>query len=111
MGWCLYVAPRFPPSPHAEEARRAVSKHQARSVARPSFETPAKRGLLRMRSEYLEKRLNAGDGASQDQRVDVVGAFIGVHGFQVRGMTHHVIFDLDAVAAVHVAGHARDMHG
>src|SRR3954463_5782324 len=35
-----------------------------------------------------------------------MGALIGVHGFQIRGVAHHVIFDLDAVAAVHVAGDA-----
>ena len=28
----------------------------------------------------------------------VVGAFIGVHGFQIGGVAHHVILDLDAVA-------------
>src|SRR6266436_7458008 len=57
----------------------------------------------------LRKRLDAGDGAAEDQGVDVVGAFIGVDGFQVRGVAHHVIFDLDAVAAVHVTGYARDV--
>ena len=41
--------------------------------------------------------------------MDVVGAFIGVHGFQVRGVAHHVVLDLDTVAAVHVAGDAGDV--
>src|SRR5262249_54865321 len=57
-------------------------------------------------TRHLRKRLNAGDGTTEDQRVHVVRAFIGVHGLQVRGMAHHVILDLDAVAAVHVARHA-----
>src|ERR1700722_2959903 len=77
---------------------RAVSKHAARSVARPSFETPARCGLLRMRSKTLRKRLDAGDGAAEDQRMDIMCALIGVDGFQVRGVAHHVILDLDAVA-------------
>ena len=51
----------------------------------------------------------SGDGATEDEGVDVVGTFVSVHGFQVRGVAHHMIFDLDAVAAVHVAGHARDV--
>src|SRR6185437_1125134 len=58
---------------------------------------------------YLRKRLDAGDGAAEDQSVDVVGAFIGVDGFQIRGVTHHVVLDLDAVAAMHVARGARDV--
>src|SRR5215475_689032 len=67
-----------------------------------------------MRTELpsrLEKRLDAGDGAAKDQRVDVVSPLIGVHGFQIRGVAHHVIFDLDAVAAVHVAAGAGDVQG
>ena len=51
----------------------------------------------------------SGDGAAEDEGVDVVGTLISVHGFQVRGVAHHMIFDLDAVAAVHVAGDARDV--
>src|SRR5712664_2461556 len=57
----------------------------------------------------LRKRLNAGDGAAENEGVDVVGALIGVHGLQILRMPHHVVFDLDAVAAMHVAGHARDV--
>ena len=39
----------------------------------------------------------------------VMRALVGVDGFQVRCVTHHVILDLDAVAAVHVASHPRDI--
>src|SRR5437899_7422429 len=55
------------------------------------------------------KRLDAGDGAAEDQGVDVVGALIGVDGLEVLGVAHHVIFDLDAIAAVHVARHPRNI--
>src|SRR4030081_2257043 len=75
-------------------SRTMTAEHAATSVFPPAT---------------LRKRLNARDRASQNQRVDVVGAFIGVHGFQIRGVAHHVIFDLDAVAAVHVAGDAGDV--
>src|SRR3984957_13531595 len=57
----------------------------------------------------LRKRLNARDGATEDQGMNVVGALIGIHGLQVRGVPHHVIFDLDAVAAVHVTRGAGDV--
>ncbi len=36
-------------------------------------------------------------------------ALVGVHGLEVRRMAHHVILDLDAVAAVHVTRHAGDI--
>src|SRR3989304_5766190 len=51
----------------------------------------------------LEKRLDPRLCAAEDERVDVVGAFVGVHRLEVREHAHHVIFLADAVAAVHVA--------
>src|SRR5581483_7778701 len=42
----------------------------------------------------LEKRLDAGDGAAEDQRVDVMSALVGVDRLEVRGVAHHVILDL-----------------
>src|SRR6185369_16466423 len=66
-----------------------------------------------MTTEYLallpSKRLNAGLRAPEDQGVDVVRAFVGVHGFQVHHMADHVEFVADTVAAVHVARHARNI--
>src|ERR1700694_3126735 len=38
----------------------------------------------------LEKCLDAGDGAAEDERVDVVSALIGVHGFQFPHVAPHV---------------------
>src|SRR5690606_1449580 len=49
------------------------------------------------------ERLQAGLGAAEDEGVHVVRALIGVDRLQVLRMPHHRIFDLDAVAAVHVA--------
>src|SRR5450755_1675902 len=62
-----------------------------------------------LRSGPLEKRLDAGDGTAQDQRMDVVGAFIGVDRLQVLRVAHHVVLAGDAVAAMHVARHPRDV--
>ena len=49
------------------------------------------------------------DPLAEDQRVDVVGALVGLHGLEV----HHVAADRvlvgDAVRAEHVARHARDL--
>ena len=43
--------------------------------------------------------------------MDVVGAFIGVDHFQVDQVAGHAVLVADAVAAEHVAGHARDIQG
>ena len=58
----------------------------------------------------LKERLQARLGAAQDQGVDVMRAFIGVHGFPglPRGrMTWNS--STDAVATMHVAGVSRDL--
>jgi hypothetical protein len=48
------------------------------------------------------------DEATPDaRRTNSLGHF--GHGLQVRGVAHHVILNLDAVAAVHVARHAGDI--
>ncbi len=43
--------------------------------------------------------------------MDVVRAFVGVHGLQVHHMAYHMVFVGDAVAAVHVARRAGDSEG
>ena len=49
--------------------------------------------------ERLQPRLRP----AEDQGVDVVGAFVGVYGFEVHDVADDVVFVGDAVAAVHVA--------
>src|SRR4030095_10167269 len=56
----------------------------------------------------LESR-NSGDGPAEDQRMDVMRALIGVDGFEVGGVTHHVELSGYAIAAVHVSGDAGDV--
>src|SRR5215467_13120458 len=68
-----------------------------------------------MRSAFLsrpgpwpsEKRLDAGLCTTEDQRVDIVRALVGVHRLQVREHAHHMVFLGNAVAAV-IALHQRD---
>ena len=55
------------------------------------------------------ERLNPRLGASQDQRVDVVRAFIGVDGFQIQHVPDDVVFIGHAIAAMHVARDAGDV--
>ncbi len=43
--------------------------------------------------------------------MDVVRPFVGVDGFQILQVAHDLVFGLDAVAAVHVAGLAGDVEG
>ena len=57
----------------------------------------------------LHERLDAGLGAAEHQRVDVVRAFVGVDRFQIAKDAHHVELVGDAVAAVHVAGEPGDV--
>jgi len=62
------------------------------------------RAIQNDRARSLHKCLNAGLSTAEDKGMDIVGALVGVHGFQV----HHVANDVelvgDAVATVHVAG-------
>ena len=39
----------------------------------------------------------------------VMGAFVGVDGFQIGGVAHHLKLLGDSIAAMHVTGHARDI--
>src|ERR1700747_3670834 len=64
---------------------------------------------LMLTPSALRKCPDAGDSSAEDQSVDVMGALISVDGLQVQDMPHHVILDLDAVAAVHVARSAGDV--
>src|ERR1700747_2732901 len=64
---------------------------------------------LMLTPSALRKCPDAGDSSAEDQSVDVMGALISVDGLQVQDMPHHVILDLDAVAAVHVARGAGDV--
>src|ERR1700739_1421650 len=103
MGYfCFHVIPGWPEGPdlRCAIAHRGISMNW-NDTARDSGFAPLARPGMTVRA--LRKRLDAGDGAAEDQGVDVVGTFIGIHGFQVRGVPHHVIFDLDPVAAMHVA--------
>src|SRR4029077_6805598 len=67
------------------------------------------RGAEVLRSQRSEKCLDPGLGAAEDQRVDVVRAFVGIDGFEIAQHAHHVELVGDAVAAVDVARHARDL--
>src|SRR5512137_19601 len=51
----------------------------------------------------LEERLDAGLRAAEDQRVDVVRAFVGVDHLEVQHVARDAVLVADAVAAEHVA--------
>src|SRR5205085_368535 len=76
----------------------------------PSASTQMLRvGLPSTFMRRLEKRLDAGLCAAEDQRMDVVRALVGIDGFEVRQHAHYVELVGDAVAAVHVARKPRDV--
>src|ERR1700730_1519133 len=53
------------------------------------------------------KRLDARLRPAENQRMNVVGAFVGVDGFEIAQHAHHMKLIGNAVAAVHVAGEPR----
>src|SRR5207248_4268102 len=57
----------------------------------------------------LAKSLDPGDRTPEDQRVDVVRAFVGVDHLEVDDVADHAELVRDAVAAEHVARGARDV--
>src|SRR5262249_17633025 len=63
------------------------------------------------KSANLKERLQPCLCATENQRMHIVRAFVGVDGLQVCDVAHDVILDLDAVAAVHVACSARNIEG
>src|SRR5579859_4970596 len=62
-------------------------------------------------SPGCSKGSNSGDRLSDDQRVNILRAFIGFHRLQVHHVTHDWIIVSDAVAAEHIARHARAFQG
>src|SRR5437016_858109 len=92
-------------------AKRCGSKVWSITLTdQPSASTQMLRvGLPSTFMRRLEKRLDAGLRAAEDQGVDVVGALVGVDGLQVGQHAHDVEFVGDAVAAVHVARKPRDV--
>src|SRR5262245_16521122 len=95
--------PHQPPQVLAKGVRCNAGRFAANGSRSHSSRTPT--GA----EDGLEERLQPGLCAPQDQRVHVVRALVGVDGLEVRGVAHDVVLDLDAVAAVHVAGRARNV--
>jgi hypothetical protein len=59
----------------------------------------------------IGKRRNAGDGAAQNQGVNIVRAFIGIDHLQVHQVASRPKLVADAIAAHHVARHASYIQG
>ena len=43
--------------------------------------------------------------------MNVMGPFIGIHGFQIHHVAHNVVFVRNAVSAVHIPGCADNVEG
>jgi hypothetical protein len=62
-----------------------------------------------MRANVSRRCLKCGDSSdalAEDERVDVVRAFVGLYGFEVHAVAHDRVVLCDAVCAQDVAGHA-----
>ena len=57
---------------------------------------------------WSDERPQAGDGAADDQGVDLAGAFVGVDGLGVGDEAADVVLQQDAVAAEEIIGYTRE---
>src|ERR1035438_2001482 len=69
------------------------------------------RPLASPSASLLSVRGDAGDSLSDDEGVDVVGAFIRFHSFEIAQMSHYRIFVRDPVGAQQVAAQACAFNG
>src|SRR5579862_9380781 len=103
--------PHFPPIPAKAGTHPSTIATAGRWV--PAVAGMVEMGLIdRQASEAGALAAEGGDaglGAPEDQGVDVVGALVGVDGFEVHDMADDVEFVVDAVAAMHVARQPRDL--
>src|SRR5215218_7104111 len=64
-----------------------------------------------IRARYnLAEGGDAGDGAAEDEGVDLVGSFVGSYALQVAHVAHGRVVEGDAVATEHGAGFAGDLY-
>ena len=82
--------PTDPPGPEKDRAR------ESRRVGSSSF-TP-------LSIEGLQACLCP----PENERMHVVGAFVGIHRFEIYHVAHHLKLFRDAVGAVHIPRHTRD---
>src|SRR5689334_17208083 len=90
-------------------ARVWLAHGPARTRERSSTRIPSSGQLIvtPLSIEALQTRLCP----PEDERMHVVGAFVGIHRLEIHHVAHHLEPLRDAVAAVHVPRHARDVEG
>src|SRR5699024_2988247 len=90
-----------------------VKLAQLRNQSAPADSATTTRPLVPVRAARAANAsgecLQAGLRTSQNQRMHILRAFVGVDGLQVHDVADDVIFVADAVAAMHVPSHARDV--
>src|SRR6476659_2817417 len=82
-----------------------LTTHTSTAASRMGSHSDTSGVMFRSSAECLD----AGDGAAEDQRVDVVRAFVGIDHLEVDDMADHAELVRDAVAAEHVARGAGDV--
>ena len=80
-----------------------------RAVKSRAFGSKGKQRFRSFETCQLAEGLNAGLAATQDQGMDVMGPFVGVHGLEVQHVANHRVFVRDAVAAEHVTRSSRNL--
>src|SRR5687767_8750492 len=75
------------------------------SLLSTSVPSTSKRTAL---STLIRERRDAGLSPPENQRMDIMGAFVGIDDLEIDEMADHAEFVDDAVAAEHVASIARD---
>ena len=59
----------------------------------------------------MTEGLQAGLRPTEDQRMHIMGTFIGIDGFQIDHVSHDMIIGGNAICAMHIASGARDIEG
>src|SRR6185437_3585299 len=99
--------PHTPPSSHPRTRRRSglLSGLVSRASLTPFIAARRSRcsGAAGLKGTQTSNR------PAHDERMDVVGTLIGVDRLEVRRVAHHLELGGNAVAAVHIAGCARDL--
>src|SRR5215471_3575148 len=108
MRWRIGKAPWSAASPNSRRNASRLAASDAHGVTAARSPMPSRRSKRTCRARS-EECLDPGLGATEDQRVNVVRAFVGVDGLEIAQHAHHVELVRYAVAAMDVARHARDL--
>src|SRR5262249_60557904 len=99
MRWRIGKAPWSAASPNSRRNASRLAASDAHGVTAARSPMPSRRSK-RTCPARSEKCLDPGLGATEDQRGNVMRAFVGVDGLEIAQDAHHVALVFDSVAAI-----------